>query len=82
MAKTESRFEVQLKAFLPFAVAGVTIKKTNYGYLVHQEGYVESLEELSLDATFEEYGILRHRLAGRRLIDLIFVLRLVFLASN
>lgn len=59
----ERKFEAKPKIYNCFEFAGVTILKTDYGFIIHQSTYASTLKELTPDATYDEYCTIRYKLA-------------------
>lgn len=62
--RTNMQFEAKDKVFPHFEFRQVTIEKTEYGNVAHRNTYAETLMELSLNSTFDQYRTLRHKLAS------------------
>lgn len=60
--KTSQRFESKDREFDSTRFAGVYIQSRKDGYLVHQQNYVDRLEPLSFNETFEEFRSARAQL--------------------
>lgn len=84
ISATENRFYMNEKIFTNFAFAGITIERTGCGYLEHQSAYAAKLKELSLDATFNDFRTLHHKLAWLSLTkqDLCAVQNMSFQVTN
>lgn len=67
MERTRKSFEAKDKVSTLFAFAELSVEEMAYGYTIHHCAYAKSLQELSLDATLEEYRTLHQKTAWRSL---------------
>lgn len=63
MYASDKRFDMKEHVYFDFEFGGINIRKTSYGYIAEQSSYAEKLEELPSDASFHDFGTLRHKCA-------------------